>query len=274
MDTQKRAEQWQKLSLFWSKLTPPSVPSKMDLAHIERAVRLQFQDLHGKRALILGATANFRDLLAKLHIPALIFDANDSMIKGLGSICKQTDRHETFLVGDWMQAQPEGLYDIILGDIVLNQIPEHLWFSFLARIRSWLRPGGVFIHRTLCPPQGSPPPLEEWKRRWFGRALTVAELTQAWEEEVVYYCRDEKNHEEHNHWRKQLYEKIDDGSTEAASYISQQKAFFDLFEKSWTILPANTEEKLLREHFTNIETKKSTDHPYTDLFPIYIMRTS
>ncbi len=272
MNTQQRAEQWKKLCDSWSKLVPPSVPSTNDIQIIEHALKEHFKENSDpQKACVLGATAMFRDMLARHQIPTLLFDANEIMIDALGNICKEKKRLERYLIGDWMQTQPEEKFDIVLSDVAINQLPKDLWPPFMGRIQSWLTPGGVFIHRSFVAPYAPSPPLDEWKKKWFGRSLTPAEQSVAWEEEINYFCYDANTQEEHNHWRKQLYEKLDDGSDEAKAYIEQQMKLFDFSEKSWTILPKDDEVRLITEYFTIVGIAYANDHPLADLSPIYTL---
>lgn len=138
---------WEQQAEYWSTTPSPIRPSTHDLDgyqhFLERCSR-------SDRVLILGSTPELRDLVSK-HGVAEVCLADFSY--RMPATMLQFTRHveparETWVKANWFNLPfPTGFFDIILGDLVLQQFPPKLEPKFLERIGRLLRDDGAFIGR-------------------------------------------------------------------------------------------------------------------------------
>ncbi len=138
---------WKEFAKRWEKYyTPPGRPSKEAIKYYIKFAKLATKNLKTKRALVLGSTPELRDLLFELNFEVTIIDVNMEMILAMSELTKHKNPDEVIVRASWTEMPLDSdYYDIVLGDIVLSNIPEKKQEQFLKEIRRVLKKKGYWI---------------------------------------------------------------------------------------------------------------------------------
>ena len=100
--------------------------------------------------MVLGATPELRDLLYELKCEVTIIDAAAAMVQAMTGLKKHRSAPEKVVISDWIDNPRKADYfDVIVGDIILANIPRQKQPEFLRGLARMLKPGGHFISRLL-----------------------------------------------------------------------------------------------------------------------------
>ena len=155
MSTKKQkdyAAPWSLIADGWKMFTPPWRPAKENINYYEKILKRTIKDAKNPKVLILGATPEIRDILAKYrNIEVVISDYNMEMILAMNElVVRKNFKNEKWFKTSWVDMPLEKEYfDIIFGDYVISQLPKNLTSKFLSQIRSLLKSNGRFITRTI-----------------------------------------------------------------------------------------------------------------------------
>lgn len=140
---------WQRFARKWQKITSPGRPTPAEISIYKDFAKLNLRK--GCRVLVLGATPEIRDMLAKYrNVQIILVDINLDMILAMTSLMRQkrVAEKEIWIRSNWLSAPlPKNYFDVIYGDFVLGNMPFKLQAQFLNNIRNWLKPNGYFITR-------------------------------------------------------------------------------------------------------------------------------
>lgn len=141
-----------KTAKMWSFYGPPASPSKEDLLYFEKFIHQTIKNKKKPKILILGATPEFRELLLKFSLTQdaqiTLIDLNPTMIKGMDALIHFPNRKEKKNVGNWLKMPfSDKLFDVIIGDVVLEHINRKDKDLMLENIYRILKPNGGFIVR-------------------------------------------------------------------------------------------------------------------------------
>ncbi len=164
---EKFATPWKAFAARWQKYyTPPGRPSKQAITVYSRFARQAFIGLKRKpRALVLGATPELRDILARLKAEVSIIDINMEMILAMSKLMKKKNPNEIIVKGNWVKMPfASNYYDLVMGDIVLPNVPGPEQNKFLKEIKRVLKPRGYFITKMNVIPN-------EWQFEPFDAVL-------------------------------------------------------------------------------------------------------
>ena len=81
-------ENWKELAKAWDAYQPPAKPSVGEIGFFEYEIKNLLAKNKTIKALVLGATPEFRDLLAKYKIDTTLVDVNEDSIKAMTSLMK------------------------------------------------------------------------------------------------------------------------------------------------------------------------------------------
>ena len=169
--TQKKQEKfatpWKAFAARWQKYyTPPGQPSKQAITVYRRFARQAFANLKRQpRVLVLGATPELRDILAGLKVEVSIIDINMEMILAMTELTKKKNFHEIIVKGNWVNMPfASNYYDLVMGDLVLPNIPGSLQTKFLKEVKRVLKPKGYFITKMEVVP-------DDWQFKSFDSVL-------------------------------------------------------------------------------------------------------
>ena len=125
----------------------PGAPSKSDLMIYRRYWHQIFGKEIGVKALVLGSTPQLRDLLYELRAEVTIIDINFEMSLAMTELLKKAkpDR-EVWIKANWLNNPlADNYFDVILGDVVLENVPTPLQPKFFQQLRKILKPGGFWL---------------------------------------------------------------------------------------------------------------------------------
>lgn len=138
----------------WATYLPPFRPSKGELKVIEKYLKKIKKNRSNwqAKALILGATPEYRDILARLKFSVTMVDFSPDSVGAMTLLCKYRGaKREKLIISNWltMNFKPN-TFDVILGDWSFENLPSFKrdypkLFSVLNKI---LKSDGLFIHRT------------------------------------------------------------------------------------------------------------------------------
>ncbi len=138
---------WERQIDSWDQMISPIRPSKGDCKI--------YQDYLGRkegteRVLILGSTPEIRDLVAQFPKSKIyVADFSHQMISGMLKFTRHANpAREIWIKDDWLSLfLPERSFDVIIGDLVLQQISPENEKVFLKKVSSLLKKDGIFISR-------------------------------------------------------------------------------------------------------------------------------
>ncbi len=147
---------WTVLARKWMYYLPPGRPSSLDLDNIESLIR-QHIPRKGAKALILGSTPEYRDLLHRLGFLVSVADRNSDMVNAMKEL-RVYDSDEDIYVDDWFLFLPKHKreFDVILGDFIQGNVSYEKQGELYELISKALAPNGVFIERVLTFRDDSP----------------------------------------------------------------------------------------------------------------------
>lgn len=143
-------KKWSQLAKKWIYYLPPARPSTQDVASFRRIIRENLGQIPKPKALVLGSTPEFRDLLFEERATISVVDKNPHMIKEMNRL-RVYKNPETLYVDDWFHFLPahSHSFDLILSDLTQGNIPYPKQEEFYRIISQALVPGGVFADRFL-----------------------------------------------------------------------------------------------------------------------------
>ncbi len=143
-DNIKKSE-WRGFAEKWRALNPPYKPSRerIDIYHylIKKYVK-------GNKALVLGATPEIRDLLAKLKFKVTLLDISLPMVRAM-TFLKKTRNKEKIVIGNWLKARFNEKYDLVIGDSVINNLLPGQYTKFFKQVQRFLKNDGIFISQGV-----------------------------------------------------------------------------------------------------------------------------
>lgn len=138
---------WSSIAPFWQYCPSPIRPSSEDIMLYRRFLEKKDEP---KRILLLGSTPELRDLIAstagaRVYVADLSFRMLQDMLRFTRNVRAS---EETWLKCDWLDIPcPNGFFDVVIGDLALQQLPPGLEMLFLEKIHSLLDDNGVFVGR-------------------------------------------------------------------------------------------------------------------------------
>lgn len=156
-----QAVQWNPhVAADWKWVPPPSRPSLSELRVVEDVLS-EAAYARDSRLLILGSTAEFRDIAFEFGFETTIVEYIDRNFETLGHHCRHPTveapdapyasvaRVTSMINEDWreMEFDDHELFDIVLGDLAVNMVPLDQQQGLIERVARSLRPGGTSIQR-------------------------------------------------------------------------------------------------------------------------------
>jgi hypothetical protein len=104
------------------------------------------------RVLLLGSTPELRSMLAGLPaVEVTVLDRVGAMITAMTRLMTRRPVAETWITGDWLTYDfADQIFDIVLSDLVLGNMPPPTAPKLMDVIRKRLRPEGYWIPRVDC----------------------------------------------------------------------------------------------------------------------------
>lgn len=135
-------------SLFWQKkITVPWRPSLRECLFVDNIIKSRWR---GKklRALVLGSTPEWRDVLFMNKAEVLLLDAKPKMFKAMSNACYYGSSKEKYVQGDWLSfpaALKSRTFDLVISDRPLENVSFSDWPKLLREVNRVLKPEGIFL---------------------------------------------------------------------------------------------------------------------------------
>jgi hypothetical protein len=134
----------EELAKMWKEYTPPSRPSKSEMEIYEKYFRAVPK---GGSVLVLGSTAEFRDLAARYKLRIVLCDWSEKNMEALGLLMKEKPHKEELSKRDWRDMDFPEKFDLIVGDAAFTVIPFEDGEKVAGRVASLLKENGVAVQR-------------------------------------------------------------------------------------------------------------------------------
>ncbi|MFH1438959.1 MAG: class I SAM-dependent methyltransferase [Candidatus Woesearchaeota archaeon] len=138
----------------WKYYTGSARASKADLELIKSMILQKIKENKEKcldickfKILILGSTSEYRNLCAELNIACACFDYSKFNFEYLKEEIINLPE-ETLINDNWLTHVINEKFDIILGDVVINQMKKEDVPLLLKNISLMLKPNGLFMPRV------------------------------------------------------------------------------------------------------------------------------
>lgn len=139
-------ENWKEMANVWKKYTPPGRPSVGEISFFEQEINKELSRNKNIKALVLGATPEFRDLLAKYNIKTTLVDVNPDSVKAMTSFMIQKNTNEKVIISDWLSMPfKNNTFDLVLSDSAQDNIKFEEFETFFKKIFQVLKPGGKWF---------------------------------------------------------------------------------------------------------------------------------
>jgi len=139
-------QNWKDIARKWQSYTPPVKPSKAELYFYEQKIKKLTQKQKNLKALVLGATPEFRGLLAKYKIDTTILDNNKISVQAMTSLIKKKNPKEKVKIGNWFKIplKPK-TFDLVLSDTAQDNIKYKDFPKFFENIHKVIKPTGFWL---------------------------------------------------------------------------------------------------------------------------------
>ncbi|MDP1833475.1 MAG: class I SAM-dependent methyltransferase [Candidatus Moranbacteria bacterium] len=171
---------WTSISEEWGRVMSPDRPSRYEIEIYEDYIQKIVNKSKKKiQALILGATPELRDLLAKYDVDVTIVDINSDMINAMDQLLEYSDGKEKVVVSNWLEIPLRSdSFDVILCDHGVCHIPFEKWGAFFAEQARLLKKDGHLIKNVVT--------VEK------NETLDVDDMIAAFKNNI--FTRDDKNY--------------------------------------------------------------------------------
>lgn len=145
--TNKTIKFWKNFARkVWAEKLPPWKPSANEIKFWEKIVCRVAKSTKNPKALILGATPEFRDMFSKYPINVTLLDINPEMYVAMRSLMKCKPKYEKFVKSDWLKIPFKNeTFDIIIGDTPHHNIKKRQYGEFFSEVRRVLKTKGYFL---------------------------------------------------------------------------------------------------------------------------------
>lgn len=152
MPDQEYATPWKHLADTWVRFVDGNHPSPFNLSVYERFTLETIVGSKDPQVLLLGATAEIRDMLAEhKHVSVILLDINQEMVDAMSSFMTQKSHNESVVIGDWLHPPFEdSTFDVVLGDHVRSNVADADQDTFYKNLSRILKPDGCHVTRLIA----------------------------------------------------------------------------------------------------------------------------
>lgn len=144
---------WNKnLAKIWTKMVGPSRPTISELAIYQKHIRrLQLLSKHQLKMLVLGSTPEFRDLGYEENLDVTVMDCNPDYHKAINRELRHKEilSKEKVIFCKWQELAYKEEFDIIIGDLVIGNIPPDNLELFIKSTARALKQNGLFLGKSF-----------------------------------------------------------------------------------------------------------------------------
>lgn len=267
---------WELLPNEWRFLPPPVRPSSEDLFFYTQAIKNW--NSGERKVLILGSTPELRDIIAvcgytqnKVYVADLSYR---HLIED-ATLGKHIDtEQEIWVKENWLTLPfPAGYFDIVLGDLVLQQIRPAQERIFLESMQRLLKKKGIFLTRAHfldeeCRDGNVQSVVDEVKKM----PISDNEKFYATKLRLLWLSSNADNRTFNRPKVYQDYKKFIDGSLYVPRYlkrIEENLRYFRNSNRDWSPPSKNELHSMFSEYFTAQTQHTSRDHVCAEYYPIF-----
>lgn len=173
MPKNKILKSWKKIAKIWKNIKPTYKPSKTEVLLFEKFLKI-IQKNDDFKVLILGATPEIRDMLAKNKLSVTILDANPTMVKAMNQLVKTRNKNEKIVIGNWLKMPfRDNMFNLIISDHPTSSLNLSQVKTLFSEIHRVLKPNEHFIvdvHiNALLKPIGQNKFIDKYlkNKKWF-----------------------------------------------------------------------------------------------------------
>ncbi len=143
---------WKSYCKLWQKIGPPWTPTSQEIKFWEKKILVIKKKNFNAKALVLGATPEIRDLLAKHKINTTLLEANESMYRAMSKLMKMKNNKEKFVCGNWLEVNSifkKNSFDFVISDAPHCNLAFKDWPKFFHGVYSILKKESYFLFATM-----------------------------------------------------------------------------------------------------------------------------
>ncbi len=142
----KMKQSWVEIAEKWKSYNYPVKPSPMEINFFEKELKEIINKKKNIKVLILGATPEFRDLLAKYKLEVCLIDNNKTSVKAMTSLVKRRNKKEKVVIGDWLKMPfKKDSFDLVFSDSAQDNIKFKDFNGFFNNVYQVLKPEGYWF---------------------------------------------------------------------------------------------------------------------------------
>lgn len=273
---------WDDQLYAWSNHPAPIRPSAnvIDLYRcFLKEVLKQDSQKSPKNILILGSTPELRDLVAEVkNVSIYVADISFQMPAAMLRLTKHVDPlSENWIRCNWLELPfPEHFFDIVLGDLVLQQVPPESESALLEKVASLIKKEGAFISRLhFLSKDMQGVNLEHIIYNVLEKKLSYMEKLSELKFRILWLFTDLEN--------RKLRRKA--ASEEYSNYLSNNKIadpllrhverslhFYKNSSRDWAPPLEKDLDALLSKHFELSDKKTASDYKLALYYPLYTLK--
>jgi cyclopropane fatty-acyl-phospholipid synthase-like methyltransferase len=139
------------LAVYWRNYVPPCRPSRFELnrlSDIAKDLKLNVKSRR-LRVLILGSTTEFRDWAFEERLEAVVVDSSLEFHREVSKELTHENVNESVIFDDWRSMKFDQEFDLVVGDLVVGNVPRVDLPRFLENVHSSLLPHGRFVTKSF-----------------------------------------------------------------------------------------------------------------------------
>ncbi len=189
-DALKLPVPWLKFVSRWEKITSPGRPSYKEIKIYEAFLKSVLKK-RDSNVLVIGATPEIRDMLAKYDVEVTLIDINHEMILAMSHLMKKKNNKENWLKANWLHAPlAKNYFNAVIGDFVIGNLSPENHEKFLKNVSEWLKKDGIFVTRCEGYPKDYKPVSVEYLIEWHLKKPLVLKTYNSFSESLIFYTTD------------------------------------------------------------------------------------
>lgn len=272
-------DSWKIFLQKWKRITSPGRPTHREVKIYEGFAKLKLRKKQAK-VLILGATPELRDMLAKYkNVQVMLVDINLDAILAMTALMKneKTREKEIWMKANWLTAPlPQNYFDVVYGDYVVSNIPLKYQSKFLSNIKKWLKPDGYFINRCEVPRASHPGfSMQEFCQVFKNKPVNLKTINLFWEVGLWFLGRvDKERRVSPGVFYQRIGKYVKTHSEPKIKQILKKGGAFYPLEYSWSVHNDKSLKKLFSKNFLikKIGFDPKINFIYPDAILIYCLK--
>ncbi len=266
---------WLKNAEVWKTYEPPIKPSAAELLIYDLVASSKAGEPFSSRALVLGVSAELRDLLAEHQFKTTVVANDVNTIIAMKQLLTYTgEKKEKVVVTDWQQMDfGEKKFDLVVSDWGLNSLSSWREYTVVFdRVDKLLAPEGMFVIRlNVFNPDEKIKKVKEIMKEYKINPKQKFSFLMQMEmySEITTYNKETYQINLGKFYRDKITEAYHDGKM---TFEEWQDFYFPFFTVTLTYPDKYAMEKLLRSFFDVSAIRYGGDYLFSENEPIYVCK--